>query len=273
MYNSNPNLIQNLRYGLKYAVAKFRGHNYYTGPYHNWVQAQQCSSGYDDRHILEKAVQTQNQVVAGKATYERDTRLFYREAYNDQLLKVIDMASTAQSDSALNIIDFGGALGSSYFQHRKALNALGAFCWNVIEQEIFVDKGQQLYQSSELKFYKEVTEIEHYSSAQLLILSSVLQYLEDPFTLLGKIAEIRPLFIFIDRTPFIENPQSLISVQHVPATIYKASYPCWLFSETEIINQLSKDYQLVSNFEALDGKVRSGPFEITNRGFILAQRT
>jgi len=100
-----------------------------------------------------------------------------------------------------------------------------------------------------------------------------LQYIEQPLTLLEKIVALGPDFIFIDRTPFITQGKSLITVQHVPAAIYKASYPSWLFSENDIMSRLSEHYLLVSSFEALDGRLRSGPFHINHRGFILARKS
>ena len=273
MYSENPNFITRLLYILLVAIARIRGHNFYSGPYSNWIQAQQKSSGYNNEYILNQAVVAQNEVLAGNAIYERDTKLFYKEQHNPHLLRALELASAVEKKVPLNIIDFGGAFGSGFFQHRKPLQNYQPFSWNVIEQKIFVDKGQQLYQNQELKFYENIEEVEAYATAQLFILSSVLQYIEQPLTLLEKIVAIGPDFIFIDRTPFITQGKSLITVQHVPAAIYKASYPSWLFSENDIMGSLSEHYLLVSSFEALDGRLRSGPFHINHRGFILARKS
>jgi putative methyltransferase (TIGR04325 family) len=39
-------------------------------------------------------------------------------------------------------LDFGGSLGSSYFQNKKFLDALRLVEWNVVEQENFVATGE-----------------------------------------------------------------------------------------------------------------------------------
>lgn len=273
MYCANPSLSQRLSQTLRDTAAKLRGHNFYSGPYSSWTDAQRISSGYDDKDILNKAVAAQDQVVAGHAVYERDTKLFYSEDYNSHLLEAIERAAAVNNKGELNIIDFGGALGSGYFQHRKPLEERRPFLWNVVEQKMFIDKGQQLYQNEELRFHEKIEDIESHPKTQLFILSSVLQYLEEPFALLEYLLEIKPDFIFIDRTPFIEHLESLISVQHVPAAIYSASYPSWLFAEPDILNIFSQEYFIDNCFEALDGKLRSGRFHISYRGCLLAKRT
>ena len=88
----------------------------------------------------------------------------------------------------------------------------------------------------------------------VLLLSSVLQYIEKPFKLLDEILDYKFDIVIIDRTPFSYTDENVIKIQHVSPSIYKASYPCWFFSKNKLYNYLfSKDYELIEEFDALDG--------------------
>jgi len=82
----------------------------------------------------------------------------------------------------------------------------------------------------------------------VVLLSSVMQYLEDPAALLRKIISTGVAHIVIDRTPFFDAHQDLLTVQHVPPEIYSASYPCWIFSRSTLLRMLEPNYRLVADF-------------------------
>ncbi len=41
--------------------------------------------------------------------------------------------------------------------------------------------------------------------------------------------------MIIDRTPMSDQSHDRLCIQHVPAHIYKASYPCWIFSHQGLL--------------------------------------
>ena len=55
-------------------------------------------------------------------------------------------------------------------------------------------------------------------------------------------------YIVIDRTAFIENDKSRITVQVVPESIYKASYPAWFFNEKDFLNAFENKYEVINSF-------------------------
>ena len=135
------------------------------------------------------------------------------------------MTVAARSKSALHVLDFGGAFGSSYMQHRKILSALRECSWTVVEQERIVACGKTEFSTEILSFQDTLEQGFSAKPINVVLLSSVLQYLENPYELLEKIAALAPSAIIIDRTPLALTGER-IAIQHVPRSIYSASYPC-----------------------------------------------
>ncbi len=77
------------------------------------------------------------------------------------------------------------------------------------------------------------------------------------------IAHQVPVLIF-DRVSIISSPENRLTVQNVPKSIYKASYPCWFFSEERFLEAIGPSYELIEKFESsvknetwIDGKTRA----------------
>jgi len=102
----------------------------------------------------------------------------------------------------------------------------------------------------------------------MILLSSVLPYLEKPYALLESIICRKFAYILIDRTPVLEGGQDRLTVQHVPADIYEASYPAWILAEDKILSIFMPTYELVSRFDALAGSIFLGDSFAYDRGFI-----
>ena len=56
------------------------------------------------------------------------------------------------NENRLNVIDYGGSLGTSYFQNLKFLNQVDDFRWNIVEQEAFVKIGKEYFSNENLFF-------------------------------------------------------------------------------------------------------------------------
>jgi hypothetical protein len=85
----------------------------------------------------------------------------------------------------------------------------------------------------------------------VVLLSSVLQYLEEPYELLGSIIKHKFSYIIFDITPFHNGNNDIITIQQVPETIYSADYPCWIFSLNKFIQFLDDEYQQLIDFKSL----------------------
>lgn len=231
----------------------------WSGDYKNWQEAKELTDTYDDSVILEKVKQALLRVKSGEAVYERDSVLFNEIQYSWPLLSAL-MWIAMKNNGVLRVADFGGSLGSSYFQNRKFLAGASDLQWNIIEQENFVTCGQQYFQDNQLHFFYTFEQmIARQGLPDLLLLSCVLPYLEKPYEILIRLMQYKIPYILVDNTYFNYEPRDRICVQLVPPEIYKASYPCWMLNYDTVKKTLSDTYTLISehqndSFIFLDGK-------------------
>lgn len=236
------------------------------GAYTSWDEAVRVSTGYDSKIILEKTKAALLKVKNGKAVYERDSVIFSEVQYAWPLLACL-MWAAAQSGGKLNVLDFGGSLGSTYFQNRTFLRHLAEVRWNIVEQPHYVKTGKEYFENGHLKFYESIEAAIAKVSPNVVLLSSVLQYLEQPYDLLKKLLGLHLGYIIIDRTPFWDGPTDRLCVQKVHPSIYAASYPCWIFSSKRFREHL-QDAKIIAEFTSPDRL--EAPVHCTWKGMITA---
>ena len=220
------------------------------GDYSDWNEASASCSGYNADAILQKVEESSLLVKSGEAAYERDSFVFDEVQYSYPLLAAL-MWVAALNNGKINILDFGGSLGSTYYQNRKFLDSLTEVNWSVVEQQSFVKSGKKHFEDERLHFFDSIDECCKSYKINVALFSSVLQYLEDPFMILEKIKLLGISYIIIDRTPFVRG-KDRITVQKVNPRIYSGSYPCRFFNKDKFISALTRDYDLVMEFDALD---------------------
>ncbi|MFZ2957917.1 MAG: methyltransferase, TIGR04325 family [Candidatus Ozemobacteraceae bacterium] len=251
-----------LFYSMKEAIKQFvppvflrlylRRNTYgWFGDYPTWADAQHECMGYDAANILEKCKNSLTKVKNGTAVYERDSVLFDRIEYSWPVLAGL-LRCAAENGGKLHVLDFGGSLGSSYFQNRFFLSSLQEFTWSIVEQKHFVACGKENFQDAVLKFYETIGLCMKERKPNALLLSSVLQYLETPYASLKQFLDLGVEYIIIDRTAFIEREKDLITIQKVPPDIYEASYPSWAFNEKKFTSFFSQKYDMITEFSSLD---------------------
>jgi len=228
----------------------------YEGDFSTWEEASASCTGYDAEPILAKVLSATLKVKRGEAAFERDSVLFAEIEYNWSVLAGL-MWAAARSGGRINVLDFGGALGSSYFQNRKFLQPLPEVCWNVVEQLHYVEAGQTQIQDENLRFYKSIDECLSENQPNVVLLSSVMQYLGSYVEIIGKLGKVGALCLLIDRTPFSSSAQNQLVVQKVPAEIYAASYPMWIFSHSKFLQLIKQDWSLVASSLSPEGHVRT----------------
>jgi putative methyltransferase (TIGR04325 family) len=229
-----------------------------------------ASSGYDSQVILEKTAAALLQVKNGRAAYERDAVLFDEIQYSWPLLAGL-MWVAALHQGLLNVLDFGGSLGSSYFQNRLFLNRLPEVRWNIVEQPRYVSAGKRYFEDDHLRFYESIEKCLSETKPNLVLLSGVLQYLERPYDVVKELLTFpSDHVIIIDRTPFWQGPRDRICVQHVPPSVYPASYPTWIFSKRNFFSLIADtSFEILVEFETSDRM--NGPVDFTYKGLILVR--
>ncbi|MEM4655160.1 MAG: TIGR04325 family methyltransferase [Thermosphaera sp.] len=246
-------------------LRKFKSSRYgWYGDYQTWEDAKKDSIGYDSDKIIQKVRASLLKVREGKAIYERDSVIFDEIQYSWPLLAGL-MYAAAKSGGVLKVCDFGGNLGSTYYQNRKFLARMKEVSWSIVEQRHFVDVGKTDFENDQLKFYYDLQFCVIERNPNVLLLSSVIQYTEKPYEVLNELLKHNFEFIIVDRTPFNTKPRDRLTVQVVPPWIYEASYPCWFLHESKFL-QIFKDhnYNLLESFYSLDGVTREYVF----KGFI-----
>jgi putative methyltransferase (TIGR04325 family) len=210
-------------------VSKGAQHEVFSGDYASWGDAKKNCSGYDSQIIFDKAKISALVVRDGKAVFERDTVVFHKEEFCWETLGCL-MSVAAANHGNLRVLDFGGALGSFYFQHKKFLNALPSLSWHVVEQPHFVEFGAFQLEDGVLRFSRSISQVCGVATPEVIYFGSVLEYLPNPFSILDEVFNSGVQNIIIDRTGFLEGPLDRLTVQNVPPHIYEASYPAWFFS-------------------------------------------
>ena len=153
----------------------------------------------------------------------------------------------------MNVLDFGGALGSHYFQNRQFLHDLSEIRWNVVEQSHYVLAGQEHIQSDHLRFYSSIDDCLAESQPNVILLSSVLQYLQSPDEIISLLEGVGASALIIDRTPFSASAIDRLAIQNVPASICSASYPMWIFSNAKFEKKLAKNWNMITRTLSPEG--------------------
>ncbi|WP_353674506.1 methyltransferase, TIGR04325 family [Synechocystis sp. LKSZ1] len=222
------------------------------GNYSSWQAALKDSDGYSSDVILEKVKNSLLQVKEGKAIYERDSVLFDTIQYSFPVLATL-LRVALENEAKLSVLDFGGSLGSSYFQCRDFLAGVKKLRWSIVEQPNFVKYGQKYFQDNQLKFYENIDACLECEQPDVILLSSVIQYLEKPHEFIENIInKYNFSYVLIDRLALIEDYDDRLAIQKVSPEIYNASYPSWFFGESKFLKHFQEKYELIFEFQGTD---------------------
>lgn len=222
-------------------------HYGFSGNYATWEDAARGSTGYDAVNILDKVRDSLIKVKRGESVYERDSVLFDKVEYPFPLLAFL-LRIAAQNGNSLRLVDFGGSLGTTYFQTRDFLSVLKEVHWAVVEQPHFVACGKEIFADGRLSFHDFIAEAKATTGATVVLLSGVIGYIPNPETVINAILAEDFDWIIFDRTAFIDAPKSRIVVQTVPPSIYNASYPARLFNRGDLLSRFQGGYDVVADF-------------------------
>jgi putative methyltransferase (TIGR04325 family) len=224
---------------------------HFEGPFDSWEAASAKSTGYDAEEILSRVLEATLKVKRGEAAFERDSVLFEDIDYTWPVTAGL-MWAAARANGKLDVLDFGGALGSIYWQHARMLSALADVRWNVVEQPHFTRTGRSELQDDRLRFHDSIADCLKESKPNVVLISGVLQYLVDPGPVITELREVGGSVVIVDKTVVNTSARDRIYVQHVPASIYRASYPCRSLSESALIAKFGSTYRLECASDSAD---------------------
>jgi len=203
--------------------------------------------------------------------FERDSVTFDKIEYAWPALSGL-LLTAAQDGGRLNVLDFGGALGSHYFQNRKFLTALRDVRWNVVEQPHYAEAGRERLQDEHLRFYAAVDACLAENRPNAILLSGVLQYLPAPYDVLEALLAVGANTVIIDRTGYVRNrANARIAIQYVPEAIYPATLPCRFFVERELSRFVAaRGYRTLEVFDSIDHEGERGEVSWNGHIFVIA---
>jgi len=242
------------------------------GDYPSWSAAVRASQGYAAETILERVASATTALIRGEVKAERDGVTFDVPLYHFSLLTVLYHQAIRQN--ALGVIDFGGGLGSVYWNNYKFLIDIKALHWCVVEQPAFVRYGQENVTDNVLSFHLDVDNALAALPCQpsVVFLGGVLQYLQSPEKMLESLLVHQVPIVFIDRTVFNDHNSQRLTVQKTSGVIGNTSYPCWLLDYQSLCDLAKKyGYELIFQYNdvaddvQLNVRVRSLCFQLGNQ--------
>ncbi len=231
------------------------------GTFKTWKDAKVYATGYESPNILKKVLDSTRKVVTGQAAYERDSVAFVLPDYNWPFATMLFWIFSKEKKK-VTVVDFGGSLGSLYFQHRALFTSL-PLKWHVVEQSHFVEAANKYLNERSLAFFKKIEDSERVSKGDVLLLSGVVQYLENPHSFISGVLESNYKYILIERTAFFDHPSTpdRLTIQIVKEPIYEARYPAWFFSEQKFLKHFEKKYQICFSFRDEGGSMRGTTYK------------
>ncbi|ACB75053.1 methyltransferase, TIGR04325 family [Opitutus terrae] len=225
------------------------GWKWFEGDYATWADAKRRSRGYDDAAIVERVLRATCAVRDGRAAFERDGVTFASAVPEEGLVAALRIVAKA-TGGRLHMLDFGGALGTTYWRHRGELADLEELRWDVVEQRSFVAAGKVHLSGEGLEFFDSIEAADEARAHDVLLASTSLQYLEDPNRILERWIERGYPWLLFNNLPLHRTGRTRIAVQRVPPCIYPASYPVWFFNRQDFMRQLVDAYETVHEFSS-----------------------
>ena len=244
------------------------GWRWFEGDYAEWAAARAASAGYNDAAVLQRTLAAARAVRSGRAAWERDGVTFAEPAVHAPLLATLRVIAAAEG-GRLDLVDFGGALGSTWWQHRAALADLKEVRWRVVEQPAVAAAGRREFADAILSFHDSLDDAVAGAAPAAILLSSVLPYVEAPHALMADLLRHGFRFLVIDRTPFVVRGRERLVVQRTPPSAGGGSYPCRLFDRRSLLAPLERDYRLVREWPGFEDVAPAVAF----RGFFFERLT
>lgn len=241
------------------------------GHYVNWDEALRDSDGYDAQIILDKTLEATLKVKRGEAVFERDSVLFDKPEYPYFLIACLLYISIIKK-SKLSVLDYGGALGSSFFQCRKFISPILELRWNVVEQPKHVYAGKKYFEDDKLRFYPTIQECLENEKPDLFLLSGVLHFIEKPYDVIKVVNESLVDYVIIDRQPLSNSIPEWISIKKVSPSVYPASFPMWVLSKERFYDAWAKNYCIVAEAEETQRLVISENEALIRKEIFYARR-
>lgn len=244
------------------------GWRWLRGDYPDWASAEAAAGSAGDGFAVERVVRAARAVKSGQAAWDRDGVMFSDPAAHAPLLAALEKISE-EAGGRLDLVDFGGGLGSTWHQHRPWLRAARTVRWRVVELPSLVAAGRREFSDDVVTFHSTLDEARAAGEPFVILFSSVLQYLPNPYALLAAQVQAGWAHIIIDRVGLNAGGRDRLAVQHTPPRLGGSRVPCWIFDQQRLLAPLAGDYELAAawpvDFDPADDTVSYHGFHFRRR--------
>ena len=230
----------------------------------SWSDAQQKVGGYESSASIDSIVQS---ISAARQNIAQTQSLNSRDL---QIISGIAVAMSELKDPAvgtIRIMDVGGAGGDYFFTLKKFMPNLRCE-WIVVEtpQLVHAMREASLDEHPGITWVQSIEEIE--GRCHITLLSSVLQYVDEPYQLLHAVTEISDISI-INRIPLTRYDNDRCAVQRVRTYGRRGAYPARFFSESVFFRALRTHGEIIARWNVPEDRPVLNYREIMSQGVVL----
>ena len=208
----------------------------------SWPEAQKAVAGYESDTAVESIIESIQLAHASstdtQALASRDLQIISSFA--------IAIAAVGVSNTKIKVVDVGGAGGDYFFMFANAMPAV-TFDWVVVETPALATAitKTNLGEGRNIRWVSSLDEAGN--DFDVALLSSVMQYVDDPYGLLNEVSN-RCKVMVINRIPLTSSDTDQATVQHVRTHGRRGAYPAWFFSQHAFLAQIQKVGNIVSRW-------------------------
>jgi putative methyltransferase (TIGR04325 family) len=208
----------------------------------SWAEAQKAVAGYESDTAVESIIESIQQAHASsnetKALTSRDLQIISSFA--------IAIAAVGVSNTKIKVVDVGGAGGDYFFMFANAMPAV-TFDWVVVETPALAKAitKTNLGKGRDIRWVSSLDEAG--SDCDVALLSSVMQYVDDPYGLLNEVSN-RCKVMVINRIPLTSSETDQATVQHVRTHGRRGAYPAWFFGTEVFIGEIQRIGDIMSRW-------------------------
>lgn len=170
------------------------------------------------------------------------------------------VASLQVTDRPVRVLDFGGGMGIGFANMRRCMAADMPLEYLVVDNHESCERGRRLLRDfPSVRFSSELPpDVE---SVDVMVLSGVLQFVEDYEKLLNVLSAYKPSHWLFSFLPAGEIPTFASAQLNVPGSVL----PAWFFNVNELVQKIEAlGYQLVFK-SALDRVFDMSNFPLTHQ--------
>lgn len=146
-----------------------------------------------------------------------------------------------KQNKKINLIEFGGSLGSKYLNFKKLIsNNAKELHWSIVEQNNYVNIGKKSIQNRELKFLNNINDAIYNKLNNILIFSNSLQYYKNPYEILNQALNSANIkYILFESLPLTKKVDHILLQKHYDTDI---CYSINILNSTNLINFFKKRF-------------------------------